>query len=141
MAVCLCASALILVVGVNDMNRRDNAQILENYGRILEAIPRSVPVVCSAILPANEHLTSPPDESANARIRDFNASLRALCASDSRCVYVNPTPRLVDESGDLLPALQDGDGVHLNSDGNRIWIEELRAAVREAQSIVSSVAP
>lgn len=135
------ASAMVLEIGANDLDRRDNRQIIENYRRILEAVPRSVPVVCCAMLPVNGRLMSPPDESANARIREFNASLKALCSGDPRCVFVDPTNRLVDAEGNLAAALQDGDGVHPNSDGNRIWIEELRTAVQKARSIVSSVAP
>ncbi len=135
------ASALVLEIGANDMNRRDNRQIIENYRRILDAVPRSVPVVCCAMLPVNEGLLSPPEKSVNARIREFNASLKALCSGDPRCVFVDPTSRLVDAEGNLAAALQDGDGVHPNSDGNRIWIEELRTAVQKARSIVSSVAP
>ncbi|MEN6429162.1 MAG: GDSL-type esterase/lipase family protein [Phycisphaerales bacterium] len=135
------ASALVLEIGANDMSRRDNQQIIENYRQILDAVPRSVPVVCSAVLPVNERLLSPPDESANARIRDFNVLLETLCSADSRCVFVNPANRLVDADGNLAAALQDGDGVHPNSDGNRIWIDELRAALQKARAHVSSVAP
>ena len=135
------ASTLVLEIGANDMNRRDNQQIIENYRQILDAVPRTVPIVCSAVLPVNERLLSPPDESANARIHDFNALLEALCSADSRCVFVNPANRLVDADGNLAAALQDGDGVHPNSDGNRIWIEELRAALQKARADVSSVAP
>jgi len=135
------ASALVLEIGANDMSRRDNQQIIENYRQILDAVPRSTPVVCSAVLPVNERLLSPPDESAIARIRDFNALLEALCSADLRCVFVDPANRLVDADGNLAAALQDGDGVHPNSDGNRIWIDELRAALQKARAHVSSVAP
>lgn len=125
------ASALVLEIGPNDMNRRDNGQIIENYRRILEAVPPSVPVVCSAILPVNERLTWLREEGVNARIRGFNALLKALCSENPRWVFVDPTSRLVDAEGNLSARLQVGDGVHLNSDGNRIWIEELRTAVQE----------
>jgi lysophospholipase L1-like esterase len=39
---------------------------------------------------------------------------------------------LVDAGGNLSPTLQDGDGIHLNSAGNRIWIDELRNAIGKA---------
>ncbi|MGE5297183.1 MAG: GDSL-type esterase/lipase family protein [Solirubrobacterales bacterium] len=129
------ASAVVLAIGSNDLDRRDDDQILENYQRVLMAIPRCVPVVCSAVLPVNESLLPASDQGANARILGLNARLKALCAGDSRCVFVDAGSRLVDSEGNLSPSLQDGDGVHLNSDGNRIWIEELRAAVRKAQSM------
>jgi len=129
------ASAVVLVIGSNDLDRRGDDEIIENYRRILAAIPRSVPVACNAILPVNERLLPASDRGANARIQSFNARLKALCEGDSRCVFLDAGPRLVDSEGNLSTPLQDGDGVHPNSDGNRIWIEELRAAVRTAQSL------
>jgi hypothetical protein len=71
----------------------------------------------------------------NARIRDLNAALKALCSGEARCVFVDVAISLVDASGNLSAAFQDGDGVHLNSAGNRIWVDELRIAVRKAQHI------
>jgi len=134
------ASAVVLVIGSNDLDRREDSRILENYRRILEAIPRSVPVVCNAILPVNERLLPVSDRGANVRIQGFNARLKALCEGDSRCVFVDPCPHLVDSEGNFATPLQDGDGVHPNSDGNRIWIDELRTAIRKAQSVDSSLA-
>jgi hypothetical protein len=41
--------------------------------------------------------------------------------------------RLIDSTGNPSVTFQDADGVHLNSAGNRIWIEELRAVVKKAR--------
>lgn len=134
------ASAVVLAIGSNDLDRRGDAEIIENFRRILAAVPQALPVVCSAVLPVNEPLLPASDRGANARISGLNAGLKALCEGDARCVFMDAGPRLVDSEGNLSTTLQDGDGVHLNCEGNRIWIEELRAAVRTARSIVSSLA-
>jgi len=126
------ASCVVLAIGVNDMKFRDNQQIIQNYRRILEVLPPSVPVVCSALLPVNESLQS-AGIVTNARIRDLNALLEALCSENKRCLFVDVGSSLVDASGNLSPAMQVGDGVHLNGAGNRVWIDELRIAVRKAQ--------
>lgn len=126
------ASAVVLAIGFNDMNLRDNQGIIQNYRRILKTLPPDVPLVCSAVLPVNEAKLSTGSVS-NARIRDLNAGLKALCQEDGRRLFLDIGGRLVDTKGDLSAAFQDGDGVHLNSAGNGIWIEELRVAVRNVR--------
>lgn len=127
------ASAVVLAIGVNDMKFRDNHQIVENYRRILQVLPEKVSVVCSAVLPVNEDIYSNPSIVNNARITDLNASLKVLCSTDLRCIFVDARRRLIDANGNLSTAFQDGDGIHLNAVGNRIWIEELRDGLSKAQ--------
>ena len=126
------ASAVVLAIGVNDMKFRENQHMVQNYRRILQILPQAVPLVCSAVLPVNEAMMA-PGKVTNARIRDLNASLKTLCSEDARCVFVDVGSSLVDAGGNLSTAFQDGDGVHLKNAGNRIWIDELRIAVRKAQ--------
>jgi len=126
------ASAVVLAIGVNDLLFRDNPAIVENHRRILSALPADLPVVCSALLPVNEPVYG-PSVVTNARIRELNTALKALCASDPRCQFVDAGPRLVDASGNLEERLQDGDGIHLNAAGNAIWIAELGVAVATAR--------
>ncbi len=130
------ASAVVLGIGVNDMRFRDNQQIVENYKRILQALPDGVTVVCSAVLPINEGTYSNLSLSVinNTRITDLNTSLKALCSADPQCIFVDPRSRLIGTNGNLSAALDDGDGIHLNSAGNRIWIDELRNALSKTQS-------
>ena len=128
------ASAVVLAIGGNDMKYRDNQAIVQNYRRILQAIPQGVPVVCSAVLPVNETMMTPGGFS-NARIRSLNAALQSLCTSDPRCIFLDVGSKLVDSAGNLSASFQDGDGLHLNSAGNQIWIDELRDAVKKAQQV------
>ena len=126
------ASAIVLAIGVNDIKFRDNQHIVQNYGRILQALPQGVPIVCSAVLPVNEPVYGPSDVN-NSRILDLNAALKTLCSNDARFVFVDAGSSLVDASGNLSTAFQDGEGIHLNAAGNRIWIDELRKAISKAQ--------
>lgn len=52
------ASAVVLAIGVNDMKFRDNQEIIHNYRSILQILPRTVPLVSSAVLPVNEAMIS-----------------------------------------------------------------------------------
>ena len=45
------ASAVLLAIGINDMKRRSNDEIFENYRLIIEQIPKTTPIVFSAVLP------------------------------------------------------------------------------------------
>ena len=131
------ASAVVLAIGVNDISFRDNQHIVHNYQRILDAIPQGVSIICSAVLPVNEPIYG-PSEVNNVRILDLNTALKALSSRDARCVFVDVGSSLVDASGNLSAAFQDGDGIHLNGVGNRIWIDELRNAITKAQQKRSS---
>ncbi len=127
------ASVIVLAIGVNDLKFRDNQHIIQNYARIMEGLPETVPIVCSAVLPLNESIYVRSDVN-NARIRELNDMLKTLCSQDARCVFVDIGSRLVDVAGNLLTEFHDGDGIHLNASGNRIWIDELRNAVSKAKS-------
>jgi len=48
------ANAVVLAVGVNDLSRRNDGEIITNYEKILNSIPKETSVVVSAILPVDE---------------------------------------------------------------------------------------
>ncbi|MBL9135284.1 MAG: hypothetical protein JNK85_05425 [Verrucomicrobiales bacterium] len=127
------ASAVVLAIGVNDLLFRDNQEIAENYRRILDRLPPGTPVVCSALLPINERTYVQGTPVSNARIAELNTLLRDQCAAFARCVFVDAKPRLVDSDGNLQATLEDGDGIHLNAAGNRIWSEVLRDGLLQAR--------
>ena len=127
------ASAVVLAIGVNDMKFRDNQQIVQNYARILNALPQGISIICSAVLPVNERAFTSSSVVNNARINDLDASLKTLCSNDSRCVFVDARSRLADQTGNLSVAFRGGAGLHLNAAGNRIWIDELRNGLGKAQ--------
>lgn len=132
------ASAIVLAIGLNDLKFRDNQQIIQNYGRILEALPQDVPIFCSAVLPLNESVAVRSNVN-NARICELNEELKMLCIFDKRCVFVDIGRRLVDASGNLSTNFHDGDGIHLNAEGNQIWIDELRKAISKVQQVSAAL--
>lgn len=127
------ASAVVLAIGVNDLLFRDNAGIVENYRRILASLPPDLPVVCSALLPIHEPIYG-PSAVTNARIRELNTALKALCSNQPRCEFSDAGPDLTDGSGNLRETLQDSDGIHLNARGNAIWIGVLKGALERART-------
>lgn len=119
------AAAVVIAIGVNDLKRRDNAEILGNYKKILDAVPAGTPLIFSAVLPLDDR-TKEEGEQRNARIRELNKGLADLCAANPKCSFVESTPSLADETGNLRPSLHVGDGVHLNTAGYALWIKNLK---------------
>jgi len=129
------ASAVVLAIGINDIRRRSNDEIIENYRTIIGQIPKTTPIVLSAMLPLDEESRDEWQGRNQSRIRDLNSSIENLATADNRLFFVDAGPLLVDASGNLADKYHDGDGVHLNSEGNTIWIDALRAGIKKAQRI------
>lgn len=128
------ASVVVLAIGINDINIRSNDEILENYRLIIDHIPKRTPIVLSAVLPIDEALKGQEWQGRNdERIKRLNAGIQRLANADRRTFFVDAGPLLVDASGDLADQYHDGDGVHLNSQGNSIWINALRDGIQKAQ--------
>ena len=128
------ASVCVIAIGVNDLKRRGNEEIIINYSLILQTIPPHLPLIFSAILPLDERVRD--DLSGwNTRIKELNSGLKALCEAQSpKCTFVDAGPKLADSSGNLRKEYHESDGVHLNGVGNAIWIKELKEVVKKAQS-------
>ncbi len=131
------ARAIVLAAGFNDMWRRDNAAIAQNYSQILRTLPANRPVLMTAVFPVDERLID-AFKGRNARIADLNARLMEVCAADQRCRFIDINMLLMDKSGNLAPRYYDGDGLHLNSAGNAIWIEALRLRLATLRPSTSS---
>ena len=127
------ASAVVLAIGINDMKRRSNDEILENYRAIIEHLPKTTPVIFSAVLPLDEETRDEWQGRNQDRIKTLNSDLKHLVLARDNVFFVDAGPLLLDEAGNLADIYHDGDGVHLNSQGNAIWIDALRNGIEIAQ--------
>ncbi|MCP5002955.1 MAG: hypothetical protein GY941_03255 [Planctomycetes bacterium] len=127
------ASAIVLAIGINDITRRSNDEILENYRNIIEQIPKTTPVVFSAVLPLDENSRDKWQGRNQDRIRGLNSSMKHLAKAERHVFFVDAGPLLVDRSGNLADKYHSGDGIHLNSEGNAIWIDVLKTGIQRAQ--------
>ncbi len=120
------ASVVVIAIGVNDLRMRDNTEIARNFELILDALPPPATVVLSSILPVDERSRRDLD-GFSSRIVDLNSELQKLATSRTNVYYLDNKPTMdVDSDGRLDAALQCGDGVHLNSAGNTVWINNLQ---------------
>lgn len=129
------ASAVVIAIGINDMRYRSNAEILYNYRVIADKIRLTVPIIFSAVLPIDEDARDEWNGINNRRIKELNSKLKTWTETSARLSYVDVGSRLIDERGNLADELYDNDGVHLNSQGNAIWIQQLRESINDAQHV------
>lgn len=125
--------AVVLAIGVNDLKRRENNEILQNYKSILSFIPDNIPVIFSAVLPIDERIKKDRDN-RNYRIAELNESAKETCISAVNCVFFDSGDKLVDKTGNLNSSFHIGDGVHLSTLGYEIWIEDMKNALSKINS-------
>lgn len=119
------ASAIVLMTGLNDVLRGDDAGLDDDYRRLLAALPPGTPVVWSS-LPKLSPAVAAGRERAAAVMR-ANRLARAICATRANC-------RFVDLHGDMTDpaAFTASDGIHLDSAGYALWSRLLRDALAAA---------
>ncbi len=128
------ANAVVLAIGFNDLRRRSNADIIENYQQILQQIPKQTKLVVSAILPVDERVAITNNALAkknmlaknNARISEINSALKTLVTKRPHTIFVDTTEKLQDASLNLATKYHTGDGIHLSQQGYQVWIDELK---------------
>ena len=126
------AGLIVLAVGINDVGVLPNREIARNWEAIAGRLPPEVPVIFCAVLPVDERV-KPGWRGLNRDvIQPLNRELEARVRSRPGGRWVDAGPRLADAAGQLRAGFHDGDGLHLNSAGNAVWIAELRAALAAA---------
>jgi lysophospholipase L1-like esterase len=119
------AASIVIAIGINDLAINDKQTIAANITRILNELPAKTLVLLSAILPVDESL-DPKLEGYNQRIIAINQELRKLAVRNTMVKLVNIGHLLIDSKGQLRSEFHVGDGLHLNSDGYTVFINELK---------------
>jgi lysophospholipase L1-like esterase len=124
------AGVVVLEVGSNDLATASPSEILANYRKILAMIPPAAAIIVSAILPVSAAKSGerPGRFSRNQAINEINRSLAEICAGRTGCLFVD-VDKLADAAGDLAPAFDLGDGLHLSREGYRAWSGLLSGAL------------
>ncbi|NOQ62894.1 MAG: GDSL family lipase [Methyloprofundus sp.] len=118
------SKAVVIAIGINDLKRRGPDEILENYLEIVKLIPANIPILFSAVLPVDEVLRD--RAGLNDSIKKLNDHLSDICRKSQRLHFLNISKLVINSRGNLSRSFHIGDGIHLNSLGNQIWISELK---------------
>ena len=124
------ARAIVLAIGVNDLERRDDKEIIENFKKIFNKFPENIPVLVSSILPIDDNILK-IELHINKRINQLNKKIKALCEHKKSLTFLDSTQKFTDVKGNLSNTYHIGDGIHLSSEAYKIWIEQLKTALQD----------
>jgi lysophospholipase L1-like esterase len=123
-------ATIVIMLGINDLLRgAPVARVASDYGELVTRIRARSPrtrVVVQGVLPIRRALAGGgPSPDA---IRDLNARLEGMCR-EGACTYLALFPLLAAADGELDPRFT-ADGVHLGTEGYRVWRDALAPALR-----------
>ena len=124
---------LLLLIGPNDLSQAaPPAQFLRHYRTILERVLAESPatrIVVCGLLPVNQ-LFANPSAYSNEDVGAVNVQLKGLAAELQAARFLDLTPELADDRGDLKPDLTR-DGKHLNLRGDLAIKDKIRATLEQ----------
>jgi lysophospholipase L1-like esterase len=121
---------IVIAIGVNDINKRSVEEIKVNLAKILDYLPESIPILLADVLPVDE-LTGVHLNDYNNRIQSLNQEIRKLC-TDRHGVYCSGgSQHFVDHYGNLEKQYHIGDGLHLSTDGYKLWTSMLKNKIND----------
>lgn len=118
------AQAVVLQIGINDLEYRSVQQTLESYEQLLKQLPKNSNILLNAVFPVSETIIA-DGRQWNLEVSQLNIGLRALCNDIDQCRFLNVGNTFLDGNGDLSERFHLGDGVHLNKLANEIWRTEM----------------
>jgi lysophospholipase L1-like esterase len=118
------ARAVVLAIGINDLDKREPQDFGERYAAVLRALPADIPVVTMAVFPVRPPFADGYVD-ARASIRALNQQIAQACRTRPNCVHMDLTAALADSDGYLAPRYSETDGVHISLAASLLWREEL----------------
>jgi lysophospholipase L1-like esterase len=117
------ASAIVITIGTNDIRTLSDEDILTSYRLILSELPNNIPIIINAIFPVGASIKK---ENLKAKITKLNIELKKLSSFMKNSYFMNTGLKMIDHNGNLKSEYHIGDGIHLNSAGYGIWIDDLK---------------
>lgn len=113
-----------LMIGVNDIRYSKGSK---NFEKHITAIVKSFEgesskLIIQSILPVNNELFG--NEVSNKKVKQFNEVLQRI-AEENGIEYIDLHSSFVDKNGQLDEKFTI-DGIHLNGEGYKIWMDALR---------------
>jgi lysophospholipase L1-like esterase len=120
--------ALVLLVGSNDIVHRPLSAAERDLRALLAELPANLPVILCTVPPVDPSIQR---ERPTEAIQSLNARWAVCAAARPNTRLVRVESFLADATGHLPPSWHQGDGLHLNSEGNRRFAAQLRATLAE----------
>lgn len=121
------ARRVVVAIGINDVMRGSAAaDVVAGVARVMDAVPQGPDIAIVGLLPINE---AKRGEGRMRTVGEVNRGLRALAAECGRCRFVDPSGMAL--GGELAPAFDSGDGLHLSPAGYAAFAGVLRAGLAD----------
>lgn len=122
-------SKLFLLIGINDIGKDiPDAVIADNVRRIVEAVQAESPettIYVQSLLPVNPaYPRFPQHYDKEYHVIHVNVLLREVAVATGTH-FINLFPVFMD-ARERLDERLTGDGLHLNADGYRLWVDHLK---------------
>lgn len=119
-------SALVVIVGTNDLVHRTPEDSERALRVLLAALPPGLPVLLCTVPPVDSAVHR---DRALAEITAWNERLRLVADNRANTSVLDLFRELADQKGALPPALHQGDGLHLSRAGYVRVAAAIRAAL------------
>jgi lysophospholipase L1-like esterase len=125
------AKLIVFMLGTNNINRNDNADIAAGDRAIVEEFRKRQPqakILVLGIFPRNAN----PESPFRASIKEINAKLAEL-ADNQRVFYMDIGEKFLSADGSISTEIM-GDGLHPITKGYQIWAEAMIDKLKELMS-------
>lgn len=129
------AKAIVLIIGTNDLTRRDDEKIVANLKLLLTKLP-AVPILLSTILPVDDQ-GHPRLANRVPRLLRLRTSFSEVCAAHSGCQLLDSFALFADKSGRFANPWYELDGIHLNAAGYARWQQAIEASLVQMLVVAS----
>ncbi len=125
---------IVINFGINGIAWLSEEQFISDYEALLDQIEYVSPdttIIVESILPVSSYWERSDGGVSNEKIDAYNELLLQM-AEDRGLYYLDSASALKDEDGDMDSQYDSGDGLHYNTDGYEVVIEQvLTHAVEE----------
>ena len=135
------AQAIVLEIGSNDWPSGFDG-FASKYGRLLTMLPSQVPVIAVGLMPLNGVKAGVSDSSrVPDAFRRVNKEIALSCRQFHNCRYLDLFDTLADGSGNLKARYDAGDGQHLSTAGNDLWVVALKPLLNQETTVGTTSTP
>jgi lysophospholipase L1-like esterase len=125
---------IVLAYGINDILCKSTT-VYNDYIELINHLPESAIIYIFSVLPVDEEAAKGCIKSVtNQQIKELNKALQQYAGSSARVRFLDLGKGLYDANGQLNRTLHKGDGIHLNEEGNLLWIRAIKEEISKFEN-------
>lgn len=125
---------IVVEIGHNDLYIRSEKDIIKNFKVLFDSLPSQTKIIVNSIFPIDEskvlqfNYNQNKPMLNNQAIFQLNKKLELLSTHYKNIYFLNIFNELI-TNGQLDSKYHIGDGIHLNTQGNNLWIKRLSITI------------